>query len=58
MEYNYIYFKLWFIPIKIIRGISDNPQIALSVQKGHVKCTVARREAYRPLIFVLNFNLV
>lgn len=56
MEYNYIYFKLWFIPIKIIRGISDNPQIALSVQKGNVKCTVAPKEAYKPPISVLNFG--
>lgn len=56
MEYNYIYFKLWFIPIKIIRGISDNPQIALSVQKGHVKNTVAPKVAYRHQNFVLNFG--
>lgn len=29
---------------------------ALLMQKGHVKCTVAPNEAYRPSIFVLNFG--
>lgn len=41
----------WFIPIKIIREIAIYLKIALSLQKGLVKCNVVQKELYRPINF-------
>ena len=32
-------------------------QDAFTLQKGHIKCTVAQKEAHRPPFLVLIFNL-
>lgn len=53
-----LYLIPWFISIKkIIEGKAIYVQFALSVQKGHIKYTVAPKGAYRPQNFVLNFGL-